>query len=90
LAAYAAAPVSSREAIAGFVCGLVGLVAAPFVSVFALPLPLLGLFVSLDALRACRRGQARGLRLARAGIVLGAVDIVVALVAAVFLFAPGS
>jgi hypothetical protein len=90
LAAYAVAPVSNRQAIAGFAWGLVGLVAAAFVSVFSLPLPLVGLFVSREALRACRRGEASGRGLAKAGIVLGAVDIVVALVAAVFLFAPGS
>ena len=90
LAAYAVAPVSHRQAIAGFVWGMVGLVAAPFVSVFALPLPLVGLFVSREALRACGRGEASGRGLARAGIILAAVDIVVAVVVAVFLFAPGT
>ncbi len=80
-AAYAVPAVSSRQAVSGFVLGLVGLVAVAVVSVFAIPLPLIGLFVSLDALRSCRHGQARGRRFALAGIILGAADILVALVA---------
>ena len=77
----AGAPAAERgngSAVAGFVCGLIGLITSLFLFVFIVPgiLDALGIFFSLRGRKAAAEGARQG-GLATAGLVLGIIGLVI-------------
>jgi hypothetical protein len=76
---YAWDPPSIAPSITGFVLSSAGLVFAMVDPRFIAPLALAGIAVNAIALVRCRVGRARGSVWAMAGLVLGAIDVVLVL-----------
>ncbi len=73
-----AAEQGNGSAVAGFVCGLLGLITSLFLFVFVFPgiLDALGIFFGIRGRRAATAGARQG-GLATAGLVLGIIGLVV-------------
>ena len=76
---YSPGPLPTGQATAGFVFGLVSLLAAPVLPVFTVALVVLGLMISANALSRCRRGLAAGRGRATAGVILGILGLALTL-----------